>query len=71
MLLTNFTIYCAARKIRGGGVMIAVNNDICSERISWKPNLEVLSIGIKTKSTSLIICDVYMPPNPMLLATTL
>ena len=34
MLLTNFTIYRAARYIRGGGVMIAVNNDICSKRIS-------------------------------------
>ena len=63
ILPTSFTINQNDRSSRGGVVMITINKSICSELISCISDLEVLSIRIKAKSTSLNICVVYMPPN--------
>ena len=63
ILPTDYTVYRNDRNSRGGGVMIVTNNNICSELIPSNSDLEVLSIKIKTKLISLIVCVVYIPPN--------
>jgi len=62
ILPTNFTNYCKDQDSRGGGVMIAVRNNIHSELDCY---LEVLSLKIGIHSP-FVLCIVYIPPNSSL-----
>lgn len=51
----------------GGGVLIAVSNNLVSSRmVEWESNCEDLWVTIQTKSSSSVkslkICAVYLPP---------
>ena len=63
ILPTDYSVYRNDRNSRGGGVMIVINNNICSELIPSNSDLEVLSIKIKIKPISFTVCVVYIPPN--------
>jgi len=61
ILPTNFTIYCKDQDSHGGGIMIAVRNNIHSELIPLDRNLEVLSlkIGIHSPFVPRIVYTVH------------
>ena len=59
-----FTFYRRDRGSRGGGVLIAVNDNLPSILIPSPPNLEVVSISLCLPVIQISICTVYIPPNP-------
>ena len=64
ILPSNFTIYRCDRRSRGGGVMLAVKDDIPSQLLSSTsiPSLETLTVQIGINQP-LIICLAYIPPG--------
>ena len=61
LLPTSYTIYRRDRESHGGGVLIAINNDIHSRLISIHPVVEMMSIELDV-SPKLIIISIYIPP---------
>ena len=59
---TNYTTYRKDRKSRGGGVLIAINNDIPSQLITTHPLIEMISIELDLSPHLFITC-LYIPPN--------
>ena len=59
ILPTGFNIYRKDRSSRGGGVLIAIDQDIHSSIIFSPSHLEVVAV----KVCNLSICTVYVPPN--------
>ena len=57
-----FTIYRNDRKTRGGGVSIAVKNNIPSELLTIPPNIEAIAIRMHLVHP-IVICCLYIPPN--------
>lgn len=46
---TGYSIYRKDRGWRGGGVMVAVKNSICSAIVSSPPDLEVVTVSVGNK----------------------
>ena len=63
-LPANFTIYCCDRHSHGGGVMLAIRDNIPSQLLSSTSisNLETVTVQIGTNQP-LIIYLVYIPPS--------
>ena len=62
---TGFSVYRKDRGSRGGGVLIAVNDSVSSSLLLQSPtDLEVIAIKIGQNHNQLILCTVYIPPNP-------
>ena len=57
----NYTVYRNDRSSRGGGILLAICNSICSKLISAPTDLELLSVELS--SLQLHLCVVYIPPN--------
>ena len=57
-----YSIYRKDRDSRGGGVLLAVKNNIISTQMSSPPDVEIVSVLIST-SNPFIICVIYIPPN--------
>ena len=62
ILPTEFVIYRKDRQSRGGGVLLAVHNKLLSSEIPSPPDLEVLTIKIKTFRT-FYLCVTYISPS--------
>ena len=67
ILPTNFTIFRNDRGSRGGGVLLAVKDYIATKLLPSPANLEMLTVEIKLTYTTVILCVVYLPPNPTLI----
>ena len=65
ILPANYTLYRNDRGSRGGGVLIAVRDNIISKVLSSPADIEMLTVEVKA-SQSFIICVVYLPPAPSL-----
>jgi len=63
ILPTNYTIYRNDRGSRGGGVLLAVRDNIASKVLPSPTNIEMLTVEVELSQT-LILCVVYLPPNP-------
>ncbi|XP_065895943.1 uncharacterized protein [Dysidea avara] len=59
---SGYTIYRKDRDSRGGGVLLAVKDNITSSQLSSPPHVEILTVLIST-SNPFIISVVYIPPN--------
>ncbi|XP_065895940.1 uncharacterized protein [Dysidea avara] len=59
---SGYTIYRIDRDSRGGGVLLAVKDNITSGQLSSPPHVEILTVLIST-SNPFIISVVYIPPN--------
>ena len=66
--LSNFNVYTSNRNSRGGGVAIAIKNNINHTEFKLTTNSDIEGIGIKItiNSIPLYICQVYIPPNAKL-----
>jgi len=63
ILPTGFAIYRKDRGSRGGGVLLAVRDDITSKILPSPANIEMLTVKVELPQT-LIFCVVYLTPNP-------
>ena len=54
--------YCKDRSSRGGGVLIAIKDNLASSLITSPSDIETITIKIPI-SNPIIICLVYIPPN--------
>ena len=63
ILPANYTIYRNDRGSRGGGVLLAVHDNIVSKVLPSPTNIEMLTVEVELSQT-LILCIVYSPPNP-------
>ena len=59
---SGYTIYRKDTDSRGGGVLLAVKDNITSSQLSSPPHVEILTVLIST-SNPFIISVVYIPPN--------
>ena len=59
---SGYTIYRKDRDSRGGGILLAVKDNITSSQLSSPPHVEILTVLIST-SNPFIISVVYIPPN--------
>ena len=62
ILPTNYRIYRNDRGSRGGGVLIAVSNDIPSKLTSNHSSIEMITVEISLSPKLIIVC-LYIPPN--------
>ena len=62
ILPNQYVIYRQDRASKGGGVMIAVRNEICSRQVHTDCNLELVVVELEVKP-KIIICCVYVPPT--------
>ena len=62
ILPSGYSIYRHNRPLRGGGVMLAVNNTLPSKILPSPYNLELVAVKIYSKY-SFILCLIYNPPN--------
>ena len=62
ILPTNYTLFRNDRHSRGGGVLIAVSNDVPSRLITCHTDIELLSVEINLSPKLLVVC-LYIPPN--------
>ena len=62
ILPTNYTIHRCDRGSRGGGVLVAVWDNIISRAYPSPTNIEMLTIEVE----AVIICVIYLPPTPSL-----
>ena len=61
ILSFNYTIYRNDRQSKGGGTMIAVNNQLSSKGVSTADDLELTAVYLH--QYNLTICVVYITPN--------
>ena len=64
----NYTIYRNDRQSKGGGTMIAVNNQLSSKGVSTPDDLELTAVYLH--QYHLTICVVYITHLTLLLSTT-
>ena len=62
ILPTNYAIHRCDRGSRGGGVLVAVRDNIISRAYPSPTNIEMLTIEVE----AVIICVIYLPPTPSL-----
>ena len=65
ILPTGYDIFRKDRALRGGGVLLAVDQSIPSKELQSPHDLEVLSVEISSP-IAFLVCVVYMPPNAAL-----
>ena len=63
LIPTNYAIYRNDRTSRGGGVMLAINNNISSSLVHSPTHLELLTVTLNYTKV-ITICLLYIPPNP-------
>ena len=63
ILPENYTVYRNDRDSRGGGVLLAISDTICSEQIESPTHSECLLVKLHTHKP-IILCVVYVPPSP-------
>ncbi len=56
--------------MRGGGVLVAINNTIKSTRLNSPDELEVIAVSLDLQQ-AVTVCTVYVPPNAPLELLTL
>lgn len=60
----DYTVYRCDRKVRrGGDVLIAIRNHICSSLVPIVSNLEIIFVRLGSHSSQTIIGICYRPPN--------
>ena len=62
ILPCNYTLFRKDRPSRGGGVLIAVNNNISCQRLNLPDDLEIICIKLNLKD-QITVCVTYVPPN--------
>ena len=62
ILSSGYTIYRKDRSSRGGGVLVAVRENLSAFLINSPDNLEVLTIKLGSVN-HVTLCTVYVPPN--------
>ena len=62
ILPCNYTLFRKDRPSRGGGVLIAVNNNISCQRLNSPKDLEIICIKSNLKD-QITVCVTYVPPN--------
>ena len=62
ILPINYTIYRNDHGSRGGGVLLAVQDNIVSKVLPSPTNIEMLTVEVELPQT-LVLCIVYLPPN--------
>ena len=62
ILPCNYTLFRKDRPSRGGGVLIAVNNNISCQRLNSPDDLEIICIKLNLKD-QITVCVTYVPPN--------
>ena len=65
ILPSSFTIFRRDRGSRGGGVMLAIKDNIPSKLLMSQPELEAVTVQILSKF-SFILCLVYLSPNSLI-----
>ena len=63
LIPTNYAIYRNDRTSRGGGVMLAIKNNISSSLVHSPTHLELLTVTLNYTKV-ITICLLYIPPNP-------
>ena len=63
LIPTNYAVYRNDHTSRGGGVMLAINNNISSSLVYSPTHLELLTV-ILNYTKVITICLLYIPPNP-------
>lgn len=62
ILPTGYSIYRKDRNSRGGGVLMAIKDNLTCNLMSSPPDIEIITVKIST-SVPIFICLVYIPPN--------
>ena len=62
--LHGYSIFRKDRGSRGGGILVAVADSIPIKLIPSPSNLEALTIMISYSKGQILLCCVYIPPNP-------
>ena len=63
ILPVGFMIFRKDRDPRGGGVLLAIHQSIPAKVLPSPPHLEVITVKLSLP-IPLVICAVYLPPNP-------
>ena len=63
ILPTGYVIYRNDRQSRGGGVMLAIDNNITSRLIECHNILEAITVLVSLYSKEIVICLLYIPPD--------
>ena len=64
ILPSGYSIFCKNRGSRGGGILVAVADSIPTKLIPSPPNLQARTIMISYSNRQILLCCVYIPPNP-------
>ena len=62
ILPSNYTLFRCDRQSRGGGVLIAVNDNIPCQKLSSPENLEATCVRLNLPNP-ITVCVIYAPPN--------
>jgi len=62
ILPNGYSIYRKDRDSRGGGVLLAIKNNITGSQMPSPSDLEIVTVLVSTQNP-LIICAIYIPPN--------
>ena len=63
ILPQGYTMFRKDRGSRGGGVMLAISDNLPSKQIPSPRNLEVVNVSASFNDSDVIFCMVYAPPN--------
>lgn len=64
-----YVVYRADRSLnntakkRGGGVLVAVDQSLCSSQLECESTIEEIWVSVRLREFDLIICGVYIPPS--------
>ena len=64
ILPSGYSIYRKDRGSCGGGILVAVADSIPTKLVPSPPNLEALTVMISYSNRQILLCCVYIPPNP-------
>ena len=62
ILPSDYVVYRRDRTSRGGGVLLAVKNNLSSKQLSLSDDIESIAVEIHSSQT-FIVCVLYIPPS--------
>ena len=63
LYLRGYAVYSKDRDARGGGVMLAVHNNIPSSLIPLNTDLEAVACAVHFRDTVVNLCNIYLPEH--------